>query len=121
MVNTSKDFLNPKLTGEAILTLGAVLFESIDTYDGVISIGPFGCMPTRIAEAIAERGLEHLRENSSKLKREIFKNAGNIPILFFESDGNPFTPTVESRLESFVVQVKRVKSLSMKLKSREFK
>jgi hypothetical protein len=78
-------------------------------------------MPTRIAEAIAERGLEHLRENSSKLKREIFKNAGNIPILFFESDGNPFTPTVESRLESFVVQVKRVKSLSMKLKSREFK
>ncbi|MGC9322365.1 MAG: acyl-CoA dehydratase activase-related protein, partial [Kosmotogaceae bacterium] len=121
MVNTSKDFLNPKLTGEAILTLGAVLFESIDTYDGVISIGPFGCMPTRIAEAVAERGLEHLRENSSKLKREIFKIAGNIPILFFESDGNPFTPTVESRLESFVVQVKRVKSLSMELESQEFK
>ncbi|RLL91717.1 hypothetical protein BG32_06620, partial [Mesotoga sp. HF07.pep.5.2.highcov] len=121
MVITSKDFLNPKLTGEAILTLGAVLFESIDTYDGVISIGPFGCMPTRIAEAIAERGLEHLRENSSKLKMEIFKIAGNIPILFFESDGNPFTPTVESRLESFVVQVKRVKSLSMELQSQKFK
>ncbi|MBN2220546.1 MAG: 2-hydroxyglutaryl-CoA dehydratase, partial [Kosmotogaceae bacterium] len=121
MVNTSKDFLNPKLTGEAILTLGAVLFESIDTYDGVISIGPFGCMPTRIAEAVAERGLEHLRENSSKLKREIFKIAGNIPVLFFESDGNPFTPTVESRLESFVVQVKRVKSLSMELQSQKFK
>ena len=121
MVNTSKDFLNPKLTGEAILTLGAVLFESIDAYDGVISIGPFGCMPTRIAEAVAEKGLEHLRENSSKLKREIFKIAGNIPILFFESDGNPFTPTIESRLESFVVQVKRVKSLSMELESQEFK
>ncbi|HDP78873.1 MAG TPA: 2-hydroxyglutaryl-CoA dehydratase [Mesotoga infera] len=121
MVDASKEFLNPKLTGEAILTLGAVLFESIDRYDGVISIGPFGCMPTRIAEAIAERGLDHQRRDSNKLKREVFDLAGNIPILFFESDGNPFTPTVESRLESFVVQVKRVKSLSMELQSQKFK
>lgn len=116
MVDSSKDFLNPKLTGEAILTLGAALFESIDRYDGVISIGPFGCMPTRIAESVVERGLEHQRENSNQLKREIFQAVGSIPILFFESDGNPFTPTIESRLESFVVQAKRVRSYLLSLK-----
>lgn len=109
MVEASKDYLNPKLTGEAVLTVGAVLFESIDRYDGIMSIGPFGCMPTRIAESVVERGLEHARNNSNKLKREIFQAVGSIPILFFESDGNPFTSTIESRLESFVVQVKRVK------------
>ncbi len=116
MVKSSKDFLNPKLTGEAILTLGAALFESIDRYDGVISIGPFGCMPTRIAESVVERGLDHQRENSNQLKREIFQAVGSIPILFFESDGNPFTPTIESRLESFVVQAKRVRSYLLSLK-----
>ncbi|KUK92928.1 MAG: CoA-substrate-specific enzyme activase, putative [Thermotogales bacterium 46_20] len=110
MVNSSKDFLNPRLTGEAILTLGAALFETIDRYDGVVSIGPFGCMPTRIAESIVERGLEHQRNNSNEMKRQVFQAVGNLPILFFESDGNPLTPTIESRLESFVVQVKRVKS-----------
>ena len=110
MVDSSKDFLNPRLTGEAILTLGAALYETIDRYDGVVSIGPFGCMPTRIAESIVERGLEHQRNNSHEMKRQVFQAVGNLPILFFESDGNPLTPTIESRLESFVVQVKRVKS-----------
>ena len=40
------------LTGEAILTVGAALHEILHPVCGIISIGPFGCMPSRVAESI---------------------------------------------------------------------
>jgi len=52
IMKVASSFLNPVLTGEAILTIGTTLHEVLDYYDGVISIGPFGCMPSRISEAI---------------------------------------------------------------------
>ncbi|MCK7513249.1 MAG: hypothetical protein MZV70_60610 [Desulfobacterales bacterium] len=42
----------PTSTGEAVLTVGGSLAEIIHHACGVIAIGPFGCMPNRLSEAI---------------------------------------------------------------------
>ena len=98
-IKAAKDHLHPRLTGEAILTVGTAISEIGDKYDGVISIGPFGCMPSRIAEAIIKK---------SALKKKL-EDLGNAPIIHIESDGNPFPPIIESKIEAFIVQVKRFK------------
>ena len=54
MENTTH-LINPMLVGEAILTVGSALTDIVDHYCGVIAIGPFGCMPNRLAEAILTR------------------------------------------------------------------
>ncbi|MGC8603793.1 MAG: acyl-CoA dehydratase activase, partial [Desulfomonilaceae bacterium] len=52
LIKAGERYISPKLTGEAILTVGAALHEILHPACGIISIGPFGCMPTRVAEAI---------------------------------------------------------------------
>jgi len=59
-----RHLINPELTGEAILTTGAVTNEVVDNYCGVISIGPFGCMPTRVAEAVLTGEMNMVRKSS---------------------------------------------------------
>jgi len=102
-IKAAKDHLHPRLTGEAILTVGTAISEIGDKYDGVISIGPFGCMPSRIAEAIIKK---------SALKKKL-EDLGNAPIIHIESDGNPFPPIIESKIEAFIVQVKRFKDYKL--------
>ena len=55
LIDRVRHLINPRLVGEAILTVGASLTEVLEEYCGVIAIGPFGCMPNRIAEAILSR------------------------------------------------------------------
>ena len=52
LIDAGEKFISPKLTGEAILTVGAALHEILHPACGIISIGPFGCMPSRVAEAV---------------------------------------------------------------------
>ncbi len=94
LVETARAHLSPRLTGEAILTLGAALDRSVHPADGVLALGPFGCMPSRIAEALVQK--ERARQPG-------------VPFLPIETDGNPFPPLVESRLEAFLLQVRRHK------------
>ncbi|HBF69745.1 MAG TPA: hypothetical protein DDW32_04325, partial [Thermotoga sp.] len=35
---------------------------------------------------------------------------GDLPVIHIESDGNPFTPTVQSKLEAFMFQVRRLRN-----------
>jgi predicted CoA-substrate-specific enzyme activase len=56
----AQPYVNSALQGEAILTVGAALYEwRQKQIDGVVNVGPLECMPTKIAEAqfhhIAER------------------------------------------------------------------
>jgi len=81
------------------LTIGSTLAEIGEYYDGEISIGPFGCMPSRIAEAIIKSELERRKTKTSK----------RLPFVSLEVDGNPFTPSVEAKIDSFMVQVKTSK------------
>jgi len=77
--------ISPTLTGEAILTIGGALTEVIDDVDGIIAIGPFGCMPNRIAEAIAGKTIarEKLRTTRNvELTRKVLARQSHSPIPF---------------------------------------
>ncbi len=117
LINSVSRFIDPRLTGEAILTSACALTEIIDRVDGVISIGPFGCMPSRIAESIIKQTIDtekiHLcadRELVSKIMQE----HPRLPFLSIESDGSPFPPVIEANLESFVLQTKRLHQTRLK-------
>ncbi|MCD6545284.1 MAG: 2-hydroxyglutaryl-CoA dehydratase [Thermotogae bacterium] len=114
IVKAAQRYFDIRVTGEAILTIGTALYEIVREYDGVISIGPFGCMPSRIAEAIIKRGISDLKNSNDKRVREVAKIAGDFPVVSLESDGNPFSPIIESRLDAFVVQVRRMHEILKK-------
>lgn len=102
-----------ELTGEAILTVGSSIDEIVDEVDGVIIIGPFGCMPHRVAESILNSSLE--KEKLKKAKREgndftkkVLNEFSSLPFLALETDGSVFTQVIEARIESFTLQVERI-------------
>ena len=99
VVETAEAYLSPTLTGEAILTIGSTLAEIGEYYDGVVAVGPFACMPSRIAESILKKAIE---DKKTKLGK-------SLPFISIELDGNPFTPSIEARLDAFIAQVKQLK------------
>ncbi len=90
LISESRHLINPELTGEAVLTIGAAVTEVLHRYCGAIAIGPFGCMPNRLAEAI--------------LSREM---GTELPFLAIESDGNLFPQVITAKLEVFLLQASR--------------
>ncbi|TCK98578.1 putative CoA-substrate-specific enzyme activase [Natranaerovirga hydrolytica] len=111
IIDHAKDLISPKLTGEAILTTGAAITEIIDEVDGIISIGPFGCMPSRIAEALINDNLDQVKKEKNKdnlLVNYIQSQFPKLPFLPIEVDGNVLPQVTEAKLESFSLQVKRV-------------
>ncbi len=112
LVSQGASLLNPELTGEAILTISSALTEIGDDCHGVISIGPFGCMPSRIAEAIITYSLPDEKENFSMNNRKFWAKSKDeipLPFLAIESDGTPFPQLVETRLESLLLSARRLK------------
>jgi predicted nucleotide-binding protein (sugar kinase/HSP70/actin superfamily) len=110
-INGVKHILNENFRGETILTLGVGLREILDESCGIISIGPFGCMHARTADAMLKK------EMNAKGKARIpgwnkkalrFKDIGNFPFLSIETDGSPFPQLVEANLEAFVLQADRL-------------
>ncbi|MRR33152.1 CoA activase [bacterium] len=112
LVSRGAGLLNPRLTGEAILTMSSALTDIGDEAHGVISIGPFGCMPCRIAESILAYRLVDEKENFSRHNGSFWaanKERFPLPFLAIESDGNPFPQLVETRLESLIISANRLK------------
>jgi len=91
LISNISQLINPELTGEAVLTIGAAITEIPNHYCGVIAIGPFGCMPNRLSEAI--------------LSREM---GAELPFLAIESDGNLFPQVITAKLEVFLLQALRI-------------
>jgi predicted nucleotide-binding protein (sugar kinase/HSP70/actin superfamily) len=91
LISESRHLINPELTGEAVLTIGAAVIEIRNRYCGAIAIGPFGCMPNRLAESI--------------LSREM---GSELPFLAIESDGNLFPQVITAKLEVFLLQASRL-------------
>ncbi|MFH0821589.1 MAG: acyl-CoA dehydratase activase [Pseudomonadota bacterium] len=118
LITAGEKFISPMLTGEAILTVGAAMHEILHPSCGIISIGPFGCMPTRVAESIlSERftvgeKLDLLTRTNGKKPHgngKIFsKRERKLPFLAIETDGNAFPQIIEARLEAFGLQAKRL-------------
>ena len=112
MIRYARNLINPQLIGEAILTVGASLSEVPEHYCGVIAIGPFGCMPNRIAESIlsVEMGAgwqERARSQGNRLSGSL-EQIEALPFLSIESDGNPFPQIIDAKLEIFMMQAMRL-------------
>lgn len=93
VLNHSKPLMRREMEGEAILTIGTGLREVEHGVCGVISIGPFGCMPSRVAESI--------------LNVEMSRQTENIPFLAIETDGNIYPQIIQSKIEIFMLQAER--------------
>jgi len=113
LVGSVSHIIDPELTGEAILTLSCAINDIVDRVDGVIAIGPFGCMPARIAESLIKQCIDAEKQEMCLEGGAISKVLAlhpHLPFISIESDGGPFPPVIEARLESFMLQVKRMQS-----------
>jgi predicted CoA-substrate-specific enzyme activase len=112
LLANAKPYISANLPGEAVLTVGGSLTDIVRHSCGVIAIGPFGCMPNRISEAIlseamtargklaADPGAPHLRA--------ILTDIDNLPFLAIESDGSPFPQVITAKLETFMLRAERL-------------
>ncbi|HLA28860.1 MAG TPA: acyl-CoA dehydratase activase [Syntrophales bacterium] len=112
MIKVAGDLISPQLTGEAILTVGGAISEVPRHYCGVISIGPFGCMPNRLSEAILSqemgRGWQTTGKRRCGASKYVLENIYELPFLAIESDGNPFPQVITAKLEVFLSQAARL-------------
>ncbi len=114
ILKTSDSLVNRKLIGDVGITIGVGLRDSLKDSSGIISLGPFACIQTRMAEAILNNNMTmsgKLNVNKESVFGEnIHKIDKNMPLpyLAIESDGNPYPQIVEARLEVFGLQARRV-------------
>lgn len=97
--------------GDAVLTVAAAMNEIVDEAHGFIIIGPFGCLPNRIAEAILTHSMRDEKPNVTdhmELVKAILEQHASLPFLAIESDGGVFPQVVQARLETFFLQVERM-------------
>ncbi len=109
--DTGNQLISDKLTGETILTIGASIAEIIDEVEGIIAIGPFGCMHHRVSESIIKDKLENMKSKlagNEPTTRKVLNKFSSLPFLAIESDGNSFPQVIEARLEAFCLQVRRI-------------
>jgi len=119
LVEAASEVISPRLTGETVLTVGAALSELVEEVDGVIALGPFGCMPARISDALVTQNLKDTKLKVSKEKelvKRVMEEHPALPFLTIETDGNAFPQLIESRLEAFLLQVERVHQTTKKSK-----
>lgn len=112
IMNTAQPHLSRDLPGEAVLTIGGALSEIVTHSCGVIAIGPFGCMPNRLSEAILNEAMTRENKlaassNNSSL-RSVLSNIDNLPFLAIESDGSPFPQLIHAKLEAFCLRAQRL-------------
>jgi predicted nucleotide-binding protein (sugar kinase/HSP70/actin superfamily) len=120
IIESAQEIISPKLTGESVLTVGAAINDIVTEVSGIINIGPFGCMPSRIAEAILNEKLEERKIEMCHDKphyKEMIEEFEHLPFLTIEVDGAPFTQLVEAKLDSFYLQVDRVHSYNKSIKN----
>lgn len=123
ILNHSKHLIPLEYKGEPGLTLGIALKDILEKYCGVINVGPFGCMPTRLAEAVSKPEMKvkykinacQLNDPDYDLPPNIDREM-NLPFLTIETDGNPYPQIVEARLESFILQAERAAILMKEIK-----
>jgi hypothetical protein len=85
----ASEHISPKIYGEVIPTVGDGVRAEVEGYDGIIIIGPFNCLPFRIAEAILK---------PLSIQR-------GMPILTYESDGYAVSPSFLRQVEVHTQQI----------------
>jgi predicted nucleotide-binding protein (sugar kinase/HSP70/actin superfamily) len=112
IINNASPFISKNLPGEAILTVGGSMAEVVNHSCGVIAIGPFGCMPNRLSEAILNETMNSrdklASESKNKSLRAILTDIDSLPFLAIESDGSPFPQLITAKLETFCLRAERL-------------
>lgn len=93
-IGLARPHIDPRLPGETVLTVGSALDALLRTSSGVVAIGPFGCMPNRLSEALLSQIAARHPE-------------GPLPFLAVETDGGALPPLVQARLDAFLLQAER--------------
>lgn len=97
------------------MTVGSALHEILNPACGIISIGPFGCMPSRVAESILNEKFTSLEKralvNGDGRLASLLANERKFPFLAIETDGNAFPHIIEARLEALCLQARRLNDL----------
>ena len=113
VINASRNIISPFLRGEVPITTGAALKYILNPSCGVISIGPFACLPSRMVESLLKTNMtlkSKIDAIGTKPMYEELNNMGvnNLPFLAIESDGNPFTQVTQAQIEVFCLQSNRM-------------
>lgn len=112
IINNATPYISPKLAGEAVLTVGGALTDVASHVCGVIAIGPFGCMPNRISEAILNSVLDRegklATDPENERLRAIIMDMEEMPFLAIESDGSPFPQLINAKIETFCLRAERL-------------
>ena len=105
-IEYGNELVSEKLIGETILTVGLSLREILDDSCGIITIGPFNCIPSRLAEGILSKEMTlEGKYRFGKLQRNGYpESVQNLPYLHIETDGNTFPQITRSKLEIFMMQ-----------------
>ena len=112
VIANARPYISRNLTGEAVLTIGGSLSDIATHVCGVIAIGPFGCMPNRLSEAIMHETMR--RENKLETNpadnslKAVLTRMEDLPFLAVESDGSPFPQVIEAKLEAFCLRARRM-------------
>jgi predicted CoA-substrate-specific enzyme activase len=112
IIRNASPFISRELPGEAILTVGGSMTEVVTHSCGVIAIGPFGCMPNRLSEAILNETMNArdklTSEPNNEPLRAVLTGIDELPFLAIESDGSPFPQLINAKLESFCLRAERL-------------
>ncbi|MFO7568276.1 MAG: acyl-CoA dehydratase activase-related protein, partial [Smithellaceae bacterium] len=91
MKNTKEHFVGLELYSEISISSGVAATAMMDGYSGIVNISPFACLIGRVIEGLFT---PWARER-------------NYPAISIEIDGNLLPPNVLSKLEIFMLNVKR--------------
>ncbi len=91
VIKLAEPYLHHSFEGEAILSIGKIIEFHKQGCGGVLNVMPFGCMPSTIVSA---------------LTMQVSSDCNNMPILNLSFDGQE-DPTLTTRLEAFVEQVRQ--------------
>jgi predicted nucleotide-binding protein (sugar kinase/HSP70/actin superfamily) len=112
IVDHASPFIPMDLAGEGILTVGSALMNIVSAACGVIAIGPFGCMPNRISEAVLNKTMtcrqKREKDPENHQLTAILSKMDHLPFLAVETDGGPFPQIIEAKLESFLLRAGRL-------------
>ena len=112
IIQCASPYISPNLPGEAVLTVGSSMNDVGSHACGVIAIGPFGCMPNRLSEAILNeimtREQKLATDPNNKQLKSTLTNIDDLPFLAIESDGSPFPQLINAKLETFCLRAERL-------------
>jgi predicted nucleotide-binding protein (sugar kinase/HSP70/actin superfamily) len=113
----STHVLPRQLKGEPGMMIGLAMHESLIKFAGIINIGPFGCMPVRYTESVLapsmtvrgkKEGMKEAGAAAANIDLSGFDDEESLPMLTIESDGSPYPQLIDARIETFILQAKRI-------------